>query len=153
TPELKSFEDRALSAQERALAREKVLYDALLRELAPAIPALQAAAAALALVDLVANLAERADALALVRPRFAAEPGIAIRGGRRRGVDGQVEHFVPNDTVLGGDRRLLIVTGPNMGGKSTYMRQTAIVALLAYCGMFVPAAEAMLGPLDAIFTR
>ncbi len=153
TPELKSFEDRALSAQERALAREKVLYEELLRELAPAIPALQAAAAALAQVDVVANLAERAEALALVRPQFVAEPGIAIRGGRHLVVERQVEHFVPNDTLLGGERRLLIVTGPNMGGKSTYMRQTALVALLAYCGMFVPAAEATLGPLDAIFTR
>jgi len=153
TPELKTFEDRALSAQERALAREKILYEELLRALAPAIPALQAAAAALAGLDVVANLAERADALSLVRPRFAAEPGIAIRGGRHLVVERQVEHFVPNDTQLGGERRLLIVTGPNMGGKSTYMRQTALVALLAYCGMFVPAAEATLGPLDAIFTR
>lgn len=153
TPELKTFEDRALSAQERALAREKLLYDQLLEALAPAIPALQAMAGALALLDVLANLAERADALRLTRPEFASEPGIAIRGGRHPVVERQVESFVPNDVVLAGDRRLLIVTGPNMGGKSTYMRQTAIVALLAYCGMFVPAESATLGPLDAIFTR
>ena len=153
TPELKTFEDRALSAQERALAREKVLYEQLLDALAPAIPALQAAAGAVALLDVLANLAERAAALGLVRPAFVAEPGITIRGGRHPVVERQVESFVANDVDLGGDRRLLIVTGPNMGGKSTYMRQTAIVALLAYCGMFVPAREARLGPLDAIFTR
>ena len=153
TPELKTFEDRALSAQERALAREKVLYEQLLDALAPAIPALQAAAGAVALLDVLANLAERAQALALVRPGFVAEPGITIRGGRHPVVERQVESFVANDVDLGGDRRLLIVTGPNMGGKSTYMRQTAIVALLAYCGMFVPAQEAKIGPLDAIFTR
>ena len=153
TPELKTFEDRALSAQERALTREKLLYDQLLDALAPAIAALQAVAGALALLDVLANLAERADALRLVRPEFVAEPGIAIRGGRHPVVERQVESFVPNDVALAGDRRLLIVTGPNMGGKSTYMRQTAIVALLAYCGMFVPAEAATLGPLDAIFTR
>jgi DNA mismatch repair protein MutS len=150
---LKTFEDKALSAQERALAREKLLYDQLLDALAPAISMLQSAAGALAALDVLANLAERADALRLTRPAFAAEPGIAIRGGRHPVVERQVESFVPNDVVLAGDRRLLIVTGPNMGGKSTYMRQTAIVALLAYCGMFVPAESATLGPLDAIFTR
>ncbi|MCC7326058.1 MAG: DNA mismatch repair protein MutS [Burkholderiales bacterium] len=153
TPELKSFEDRALSAQDRALAREKQLYDELLDALAPAIPALQTLAKALALLDVLANLAVRAQSLSLVRPAFAAEPGIVIRGGRHPVVERQVEAYVPNDVVLGGDRRLLIVTGPNMGGKSTYMRQTAIIALLAYCGMFVPASEATLGPLDAIHTR
>ncbi len=153
TPELKTFEDRALSAQERALAREKLLYDELLTALAPAIPVLQAAACALATVDVLANLAERAQTLNLVRPTLAREPGIAIRGGRHPVVERQVESYVPNDVLLGGDRRLLIVTGPNMGGKSTYMRQTAIVALLAHCGMYVPAREAVLGPLDAIYTR
>ena len=153
TPELKTFEDRALSAQERALAREKVLYEELLDTLAPAIPALQAAGVALALVDVLADLADRAEALRLVRPTFVTEPGIAIRGGRHPVVERQVDDYVPNDVALGGPRRLLIVTGPNMGGKSTYMRQTAIIALLAYCGMFVPAESATLGPLDAIFTR
>ena len=153
TPELKTFEERALSAQERALARERVLYDELLDSLASAIPVLQSAAAALALLDVLANLAERADALDLVRPEFVDEPGIEITGGRHPVVAQQVDTFVPNDVVLDADRRLLIVTGPNMGGKSTYMRQTAIVALLAHCGIYVPARRARLGPLDAIFTR
>ena len=153
TPELKAFEDKALSAQERALAREKLLYEALLRELAPAIPALQAVAAALAAIDVLATLAERAQALSLVRPRFVPETGIEIRGGRHPVVEGQVETFIPNDLVLTPERRLLVVTGPNMGGKSTYMRQAAVIALLAHCGSFVPADAATLGPLDAIHTR
>ncbi len=153
TPELKSFEDRALSAQERALGRERVLYEEVLDRLADAIPALQSVAAGLAQLDVLANLAERADALDLVRPELTDEPGIDIRAGRHPVVARQVDSFVPNDVVLDGARRLLIVTGPNMGGKSTYMRQTAIVALLAHCGMYVPAKSARLGPLDAIFTR
>jgi DNA mismatch repair protein MutS len=153
TPELKTFEDKALSAQERALAREKLLYEKLLADLAPAIAALQAAAAALATADVLAALADRAEALRLVRPRFTAEPGIDISGGRHLVVERQVTDFVPNDVVMGKGRRLLVVTGPNMGGKSTYMRQTAVIALLAYCGSFVPAAQATLGPLDAIYTR
>jgi DNA mismatch repair protein MutS len=153
TPELKAFEDRALSAQERALAREKLLFDALLRELATAIPSLQRAASAIATLDVLANLAERADTLGFARPRFAPEPGIAIIGGRHPVVERQVESFIPNDVALSRTRRLLVVTGPNMGGKSTYMRQTAVIALLACCGMFVPAAQATIGPLDAILTR
>ena len=153
TPELKSFEDKALSAQERALAREKALFDALLRDLAPAIPSLQRAAAALATLDVLTNLAERAEALAFTRPRFGDVAGIAIVGGRHPVVERQVEAFIPNDVTLNLARRLLVVTGPNMGGKSTYMRQTAVVALLACCGMFVPAAQATIGPLDAILTR
>jgi DNA mismatch repair protein MutS len=153
TPELKTFEDKALSAQERALVREKWLFERLLDDLAPAIPVLQPAAAALATLDVLANLAERADALRLTRPTFTADPGIAIRGGRHPVVERQVENFVPNDVTLAQDRRLLIVTGPNMGGKSTYMRQTAVVALLAYCGIGVPADSAVLGPIDAIYTR
>jgi DNA mismatch repair protein MutS len=153
TPELKAFEDKALSAQERALGREKALFEALLAELAPAIPALQKAAAALATLDVLANLALRADALALARPRFSTEPGIVIEAGRHPVVERQVDDFVPNDVTLSRSRRLLVVTGPNMGGKSTYMRQIAIVALLACCGAFVPARSATLGPLDAIFTR
>jgi DNA mismatch repair protein MutS len=92
-------------------------------------------------------------ALRLTRPRFSTEPGLAIRRGRHPVVERQVEDFVPNDVTLASDRRLLVVTGPNMGGKSTYMRQTAVIALLAYCGAYVPADEAVIGPLDAIFTR
>jgi DNA mismatch repair protein MutS len=153
TPELKAFEDKALSAQERALARERWLFEQLLDGLAPALPELQKAAAAMATLDVLANLAQRADALRLTRPTFAADPGIAIRGGWHPVVAEQVESFIPNDVALARDRRLLIVTGPNMGGKSTYMRQAAVVALLAYCGVFVPAVAATLGPLDAIYTR
>ncbi|HEX8010990.1 MAG TPA: DNA mismatch repair protein MutS [Casimicrobiaceae bacterium] len=153
TPELKSFEDKALSAQERALAREKALYDALLAELAGAIPALQRAAAALATLDVLATHAAQAEALDWARPVFTAIPGLAIRAGRHPVVETQVEHFIPNDLSLDPARRLLIVTGPNMGGKSTYMRQAAIVALLASCGFYVPAKGAQVGPLDAIYTR
>jgi DNA mismatch repair protein MutS len=153
TPELKTFEDKALSAQERSLAREKLLYERLLADLAPSIPALQKAAVALAALDVLATLAERAEALNLVRPSFAAVPGVAIRGGRHPVVEAQVDAFIANDLELRSDRRLLIITGPNMGGKSTYMRQTAVVALLASCGIGVPADSAELGPLDAIYTR
>ncbi|HET7136067.1 MAG TPA: DNA mismatch repair protein MutS [Casimicrobiaceae bacterium] len=153
TPELATFESKALSAQERALACERRLYDALLAELAPAIPALQAVASALASLDVLVALAARASELRLVRPRFCADVGIAIEGGRHLVVEQQVDAFIPNDLALDASRRLLVVTGPNMGGKSTYMRQTAVIALLAYCGMFVPAAAAALGPLDAIYTR
>ena len=153
TPELKAFEDRALSAQERALAREKVLYDGLLAQLAAAIPMLQRAGAALATLDVLTTFAERAGALDLACPTFVSSPGLAIRGGRHPVVARQVEAFIPNDLDLAPDRRLLIVTGPNMGGKSTYMRQAAVIALLAYCGSFVPAESAEIGPLDAIHTR
>ena len=153
TPELKTFEEKALSAQERALAREKLLFDELVARLGGAVPVLQRAAAALAALDVLAGLADRAEALSLVRPAFTAENRIEIRGGRHPVVERQVEHFIPNDVVLAPDRRLLIVTGPNMGGKSTYMRQTAVIALLACCGSFVPAVSATLGPIDAIYTR
>jgi len=153
TPELKTFEDKALSAQERALGREKMLYEQLLAELATAIPALQRAALALAGLDVLATHAAQAEALAWARPTFAEKPGIRIHGGRHPVVETQVETFIPNDLALDPARRLLIVTGPNMGGKSTYMRQTAIIALFASCGFFVPAKSAEIGPLDAIFTR
>ncbi|MDQ6620861.1 MAG: DNA mismatch repair protein MutS [Pseudomonadota bacterium] len=153
TPELKAFEDKALSAQERALARERQLFDALLRDLAPAIPDLQRVASALARLDVLANFAERAQALDLVAPTFTKSTGMTIVGGRHPVVERQIDTFIANDLELGGDRRLLIVTGPNMGGKSTYMRQTAVIALLAYCGAFVPAKSATIGPLDAIHTR
>src|SRR5262249_49256406 len=153
TPELKAFEDKALSAQERALAREKALFEALLRELATAVPELQRVARALSMLDVFSTHAMQVAALGWTQPAFAEEAGITIRGGRHPVVETQVEHFVPNDLSLDPLRRLLIVTGPNMGGKSTYMRQTAIIALLAYCGLFVPAASALIGPLDAIYTR
>lgn len=153
TPELKAFEDRALSAQDRALAREKSLYEEVLAELAPSIPALQTAALALATLDILADFAERATALDFTRPVFVPEAGISIRRGRHPVVEQMVDEFIPNDLVLSPERRLLVVTGPNMGGKSTYMRQAAVIALLACSGSFVPAAEATLGPLDAIHTR
>ncbi len=153
TPELKTFEDKALSAQERALARERKLYDEIVAALEPSIGALQRAALALASLDVFTAHAELAAALRWTRPRFSAEPMISIRGGRHPVVEGQVEHFIPNDLSLGAARRMLIVTGPNMGGKSTYMRQTAVIALLAYCGLFVPATDAEIGVLDAIHTR
>jgi len=153
TPELAAFESKALTAQERALACERRLFDALLTDLSPAIPALQAVAAALARIDVLQTLAERADALRLTRPQFVRDSGIVIEGGRHPVVERQVDAFIPNDVRLDAGRRLLVVTGPNMGGKSTFMRQTAVIALLACCGSFVPAARATLGPIDAIFTR
>ncbi len=153
TPELKAFEDKALSAQERALAREKLLYERLLAELAMAIPALQRAALALASLDVLSTHAGQAEALDWARPTFAAAPGVRVRGGRHPVVETQVDPFIANDLRLDASRRLLIVTGPNMGGKSTYMRQAAVIALFASCGFFVPAKSAEIGPLDAIYTR
>ncbi len=153
TPELKTFEDRALSAQERAQNREKLLYEGVLDALRDAITELQRAAAALARLDVLGTLAGRARALDFCRPELTATPGIVIRGGRHPVVERMVDAYIPNDVTLRADRRLLLVTGPNMGGKSTYMRQTAVVALLACCGMYVPAQSAQIGPLDAIFTR
>ncbi|MBM3341098.1 MAG: DNA mismatch repair protein MutS [Betaproteobacteria bacterium] len=153
TPELKTFEDKALSAQDRALAREKLLYDALLDSLAPHIPALQQAAAALAELDLLATFAERAAALDWCAPQFCDDAAIAIEGGRHPVVQAQVDRFVPNDAQLSPTRQMLLITGPNMGGKSTYMRQVAIIVLLAHCGSFVPATRARIGPVDQIFTR
>ena len=153
TPELKAFEDKALSAQERALARERVLYEALLQMLLPFIEDCQRVAAALAELDLLAALAERAQALGWVAPEFAEDAGIEIEQGRHPVVEAQVEQFVANDCRLSADRKLLLITGPNMGGKSTFMRQTALIALMAYVGSFVPAQRARFGPLDRIFTR
>lgn len=154
TPELKKFEDQVLSARERALAREKALYDELLDRLQPEIPRLQALATALATLDVAANLAERATTLDLVAPELTEHPGIAIRNGRHPVVE-QVNEapFVPNDTCLDDDRRILVITGPNMGGKSTYMRQTALIVILAFAGSFVPATAARIGPVDRIFSR
>jgi len=153
TPELKAFEDKALSAQERALAREKLLYEELLDKLAAHIPALQRAAAALAEADLICAFAGRATESGYCAPEFTDEQVIEIEAGRHPVVERQVEHFIANDARLSAARQLLIVTGPNMGGKSTYMRQVALIALLAHCGSFVPARRARLGPLDAIYTR
>jgi DNA mismatch repair protein MutS len=153
TPELKAFEDKALSAQERALAREKLLYDGLLETLSTHIPGLQRSAAAIAEVDTLVAFARRAVAGGYCAPELVDEPLIEIDAGRHPVVEAQVDHFISNDTHLGPTRQLLIVTGPNMGGKSTYMRQVALIVLLAHCGSFVPAARARLGPVDQIFTR
>ncbi|CAG4899161.1 DNA mismatch repair protein MutS [Paraburkholderia saeva] len=153
TPELKTFEDKALSAQERALAREKSLYDALLQSLLPFIADCQRVASALAELDLLAALAERARALDWVAPTFSSEAGIEIEQGRHPVVEAQVEQFIANDCTLSHERKLLLITGPNMGGKSTFMRQTALIALMAYVGSYVPARRARFGPIDRIFTR
>jgi DNA mismatch repair protein MutS len=195
TPELKAFEDRALSAQERARHREKELFDNLLRSLTAAVPALLDTADAVAGFDMLAALAVHARAAQWVRPvlRDATDPGpltactdaatmpaapdaalaaagetapaaaqaaapaapaaLAITGARHPVVERMLENYTPNDCHLGPDRRLLIITGPNMGGKSTYMRSIALIALLAYCGSFVPATHAELGPVDRILTR
>jgi len=154
TEELKAFEDQVLSARDRALAREKELYDLLLAHLGAQLAALQATAQAIAELDALACYAERAQALALVRPRLADAPGLEIRGGRHLVVEQHSsEPFVPNDLALDESRRLLVITGPNMGGKSTYMRQTALIVVLAHAGSFVPAEAATIGPFDRIFTR
>ncbi len=154
TPELKAFEDKVLSARERALARERTLYEGLLDAVAGHLGPLQRFAEAAAELDVLANLAERAAALGWSRPELADEPGILIEGGRHPVVEQALdEPFVPNDLRLDPDRRMLVITGPNMGGKSTYMRQTALIVLLAHMGSFVPAARAVIGPVDRIFTR
>ncbi len=154
TPELKAFEDKALSAQSRALAREKSLYEALIDQLNEHLHPLQASAAAIAELDVLVNLAERADTLEWTRPELRPQPGMAITGGRHPVVEQVSETpFVANDLVLDDDQRMLVITGPNMGGKSTYMRQTALIVLLAHIGSFVPAASATIGLVDRIFTR
>ncbi|MEW5966549.1 MAG: DNA mismatch repair protein MutS [Pseudomonadota bacterium] len=153
TPELKAFEDKALSAQDRALAREKLLFEALLDTLTPHVPDLLAIAAALAEIDVLASQAERASTLRLCAPDYSEEPGIVIRGGRHPVVEAQVDHFIPNDVTLNRTRQMLLITGPNMGGKSTYMRQVALITLMACCGLWVPASSAKIGDVDQIFTR
>ena len=158
TPELKAFEDKALSAQERALAREKWLWEQLLDALQPQLPALGALARALASIDALAALAERATTLGWCRPEFVAQPCIEIEAGRHPVVEARLAEtgggaFVPNHCRLDAKRRMLVITGPNMGGKSTYMRQVALIVLLAAMGSYVPAAATRLGPIDAIHTR
>ncbi|WP_271103672.1 DNA mismatch repair protein MutS [Pseudomonas tohonis] len=154
TPELKAFEDKALSAKSRALAREKMLYEDLLEQLIEQLAPLQDTAAALAELDVLSNLAERALNLDLNRPRFVEEPCMRIVQGRHPVVEQVLETpFVANDLSLDDATRMLIITGPNMGGKSTYMRQTALIVLLAHIGSFVPAASCELSPVDRIFTR
>jgi len=154
TEELKSFEDKVLSSRERALTREKQCYAELLERLSAELEPLQDVAARLARLDVLCALAERAGRLGLVQPELTERDGIEIRGGRHPVVEQvQDEPFTPNDTQLDRDTRMLIITGPNMGGKSTYMRQTALIVLLAHAGSWVPANSARIGPVDRIFTR
>ncbi|WP_280351191.1 DNA mismatch repair protein MutS [Pseudomonas sp. BN414] len=154
TPELKAFEDKALSAKSRALAREKMLYDELLELLIEQLAPLQDTAAALAELDVLSNFSERALNLDLNRPRFVDEPCMRINQGRHPVVEQVLDTpFVANDLALDDATRMLIITGPNMGGKSTYMRQTALIVLLAHIGCFVPAASCELSLVDRIFTR
>jgi DNA mismatch repair protein MutS len=154
TPELKEFEDKVLGAKERALAREKRLYEELLDRLHEVLGTLQETAFAVAEVDVLACLAERADALRLARPEIVDAPCIEIEGGRHIVVEQVIdEPFVANDLALDATARLLVITGPNMGGKSTYMRQTALIVVLAHIGSFVPADRCRIGPVDRVFTR
>ncbi len=153
-PELKAFEDKVLSARERALAREKHLYDGLIERLVEALAPLKQTAESVAELDVLVCFAERALALNLSRPELADEPLIEIEGGRHLVVEQVIDTpFVANDLSLGRDRHLLVITGPNMGGKSTYMRQTALIAILAHIGSYVPAERLRIGPVDRIFTR
>jgi DNA mismatch repair protein MutS len=153
-PELKAFEDKALSSRDRALAREKILYEALLEALLPHVLSLQHCASAIAEIDVLANFAERATQLNWCCPELLDEVSLSIIEGRHPVVESVLEGaFVPNDTCLDEGQRMLIMTGPNMGGKSTYMRQVALIVLLAHMGSFVPAKMARIGQVDRIFTR
>ena len=153
TPELKAYEDKALSAQDRALAREKHLYEALLQTFAQHISELQRIAQAVSLLDVLVALAQHAARHQWCKPQLSEQPGIDIVQGRHPVVETVIERFIANDCQLTPDRRLMLITGPNMGGKSTYMRQLALITLLAYMGCYVPAVEARIGPIDRIFTR
>jgi len=153
TPELKSWEDKVLSAQDRSLAREKWLFDQLLEQLAPMVPVLASCAAACAELDALAALAWHAREHAWVAPELTEQPLIDIEAGRHPVVERTIERFTPNSCRLEAQRSLLIITGPNMGGKSTYMRQVALIVLLARMGSFVPATSARIGAIDRIFTR
>ncbi|MGB7816955.1 MAG: DNA mismatch repair protein MutS [Methylotenera sp.] len=159
TPELKAFEDKVLSANDRALAREKMLYEQVFSELTPFITALQTNSGAVSSLDVLCCFAERAQALNYVQPQFVNEPGISIGAGRHPVVESisasqiSAQPFVANDLMINPYRQLLLITGPNMGGKSTYMRQIALIVLLAHCGAFVPANVVKIGEIDRIFTR
>ncbi|WP_380183860.1 DNA mismatch repair protein MutS [Kalamiella sp. sgz302252] len=153
-PELKEYEDKVLTSKGKALALEKALYDQLFDLLLPHLEALQISAAALAELDVLSNLAERAWTLNFACPTFADKPGIKLNGGRHPVVEQVLkEPFIANPLTLTPQRRMLVITGPNMGGKSTYMRQAALIALMAYIGSYVPAESAIIGPIDRIFTR
>lgn len=154
TPELKSFEDKVLSSESRALAREKLLFEMILEELRQDIANLQMMSAAIAQIDLISNFAHQARLNSWNRPEYSPEIGIHIQAGRHPVVESLIKTpYTPNDTKLDFNQRMTIITGPNMGGKSTFMRQTALISLLAYCGSYVPAQSAKLGPIDRVFTR
>ncbi|PPD13540.1 MAG: DNA mismatch repair protein MutS, partial [Methylotenera sp.] len=158
TPELKTFEDKVLSANDRALAREKMLYEQVLDTLIPFVVALQINSGAVASLDVLCCFAERAESLDYVQPQFTQTAGIEIIAGRHPVVESisvanNGQSFIANDVLLNPYRQLLLITGPNMGGKSTFMRQTALIVLLAHCGCFVPANVAKIGEIDRIFTR
>ncbi len=154
TPELKAHEDKVLSAHERALALEKALYDALLDTLIEALEPLTHCARGIAELDVLVNFAERSLTLNLCRPQLSTRSGISIEGGRHLVVEQLLDDpFIANDTRLNESQRMLVITGPNMGGKSTYMRQTALIVLLAHIGCYVPADSAVIGPVDRIFSR
>ncbi len=158
TPELKAFEDQALSAEAQALQREKLLFDELLDRLQPQLPALHRLGTALAALDVLCTLAERADTLGWCAPQFTRTPGIEIEKGRHPVVQARLAEtsntpFIANDTRLSAKARMQIITGPNMGGKSTYMRQVALIVLLSSIGSHVPAARCRIGPVDGIYTR
>jgi DNA mismatch repair protein MutS len=153
TPDLKAFEDKALSARDRALALEKSLYDGLIESLQHHLPALQRIAKALALADVLSSFSSTAAKRNYARPHLVDDMVIEIEGGRHPVVEGEIENFIANDCRLAPTRRLLLITGPNMGGKSTYMRQVALIMLMAHIGAYVPAKAARIGPIDQIFTR
>ena len=154
TPELKEFEDKVLSANEKALAKEKLLYEELFDLIAPHLKALQSSAQAICELDVLNNFAERAVTLQWCKPQLSTKPGLTIKQGRHPVVEHiQDDPFVANDMQLDDSRRMLLITGPNMGGKSTYMRQAALLTLMAHIGSYVPAQSAAFGPVDRIFTR
>jgi DNA mismatch repair protein MutS len=154
TEELKTFEDQVLSSRERALARELHCYEQLIIDLQKSLDELQGLGRSLAQLDVLCGFAERAEQLDFCNPQFSDESGIEITAGRHPVVEQvQADPFTPNDSILSPERRMLVITGPNMGGKSTYMRQTALIVLLAHAGSWVPAKTAVIGPVDRIFTR
>lgn len=153
TAELKTHEDQVLSASEKALALEKALYDELFKLIHPELGALTHCAAALAELDVLTNMAERAQTLNYVAPQLTADKGLSVLAGRHPVIEAvQKTHFCPNDLQLN-EQSMLVITGPNMGGKSTYMRQTALIIIMAYMGSYVPAEAAVIGPIDQVFTR
>tara|TARA_Y100000590_G_scaffold469589_2_gene658440 strand:- start:1011 stop:3578 length:2568 start_codon:yes stop_codon:yes gene_type:complete len=153
TPELKTFEDKSLSAKERSLAREKLLFNQVLDTLVSYVSHLQIIGKSVAELDVLSTFAERALTCNFTIPSFTSEAVIKIEAGRHPVVENQVDNFIANDAEIGGKRQMLVITGPNMGGKSTYMRQVALITLLAHCGSFVPAKSLIIGPIDKIFTR